>query len=86
LRKSASSTPSAAKSRGDSGEIALLPGEAPDEAAVIAFAREKLAGYKVPKSVTFIDEVPKSPLGKLSRRALRGPFWWARSAGSASLS
>jgi acyl-CoA synthetase (AMP-forming)/AMP-acid ligase II len=55
--------------------VALKPGEAGDEADIIAFARARLAGYKVPKSVRFIDDVPKSPVGKLLRRALRDPFW-----------
>jgi acyl-CoA synthetase (AMP-forming)/AMP-acid ligase II len=45
------------------------------ESELIAFARENLAGYKVPKSVRFIDEIPKSPVGKPMRRALRDPFW-----------
>lgn len=51
---------------------------AAEEAELIAFARERLAGYKVPKSVRFIDEVPKSPVGKLLRRAVRDPFWAGR--------
>ncbi|MCB1414566.1 MAG: AMP-binding protein [Xanthobacteraceae bacterium] len=58
--------------------VALRAGEAADDAALMAFARERLAGYKVPKSVHFIDEVPKSPVGKLLRRAVRDPFWKGR--------
>jgi len=38
---------------------------------VIAYCREGLARYKVPKFVQFIDEVPKSNVGKLLRRKLR---------------
>jgi fatty-acyl-CoA synthase len=45
---------------------------------VLAFARAELAAYKVPKGVHFIDEVPKSPVGKLLRRAVRDPFWAGR--------
>jgi fatty-acyl-CoA synthase len=45
---------------------------------LISFAREQLAGYKVPKEVRFIDEVPKSAVGKLLRRSVRDPFWVGR--------
>ncbi|MEH6527554.1 MAG: AMP-binding protein [Sneathiella sp.] len=38
---------------------------------IIAFARKNLTGYKVPKQIEFIDEVPKSPVGKILRRELR---------------
>ncbi|MCO5129988.1 MAG: AMP-binding protein [Xanthobacteraceae bacterium] len=58
--------------------VALRADQQADDAALMAFARERLAGYKVPKSVHFIDEVPKSPVGKLLRRAVRDPFWQGR--------
>lgn len=58
--------------------VALRSGETAEEAELIAFARDRLAGYKVPKSVQFIAEVPKSPVGKLLRRAVRDPFWAGR--------
>jgi long-chain acyl-CoA synthetase len=41
------------------------------EADVIAFCRKGLTGYKIPKYVVFIDEIPKSSVGKLLRRSLR---------------
>jgi fatty-acyl-CoA synthase len=45
------------------------------EAELIEHCRGLLAGYKVPKSVRFVDEIPKSAVGKLLRRALRDPLW-----------
>lgn len=41
------------------------------EKELIAFCRENLTGYKVPKEVVFKDELPKTPVGKILRRALR---------------
>jgi acyl-coenzyme A synthetase/AMP-(fatty) acid ligase len=41
------------------------------EADIIEFARKHLAPYKAPKSLRFVDELPKSPVGKILRRALR---------------
>jgi long-chain acyl-CoA synthetase len=46
-----------------------------DEAGLIAFAREKLAGYKLPKSVDFADALPRNPSGKLLKREIRAPYW-----------
>jgi long-chain acyl-CoA synthetase len=43
----------------------------PTEAEVIAHCRETLAAYKVPRSVRFVEELPKSPIGKILRRELR---------------
>jgi len=46
-----------------------------DPAEIIAFAKEKIAGYKCPKSVDFIDALPRNPSGKILRRELRAPYW-----------
>ncbi len=51
------------------------PGTALDENSVLAHARERLAGYKVPKSVTFMDSFPLVPSGKVSKKDLRAPYW-----------
>jgi len=44
-------------------------------AELVAFARDKLAHYKVPKSIDFIDELPRLPTGKLYKRILRDKYW-----------
>jgi len=44
------------------------------EQQIIAYAREHLAGYKVPRSVSFLDELPKTGSGKVLKRQLRQPF------------
>jgi fatty-acyl-CoA synthase/long-chain acyl-CoA synthetase len=52
-----------------------LPPTAED---VIAFVRQYLAGYKVPRSVSFADDLPHTGSGKVLRRVLREPFWRGR--------
>ncbi|MEW5927961.1 MAG: AMP-binding protein [Gemmatimonadota bacterium] len=52
-------------------------GGATDEAGVVAHARARLAGYKVPKRVVFLDEIPRLGSGKPDRRALAE---WAETA------
>ncbi|MBT5195657.1 MAG: AMP-binding protein, partial [Rhodospirillaceae bacterium] len=42
-----------------------------DAEDIIAFCRENLTAYKVPKQIAFIEELPKSPVGKILRRELR---------------
>ncbi len=46
-------------------------GSSPSAEEIIAYARENLAGYKVPRHVEFRDELPKSNVGKILRKALR---------------
>jgi len=46
-------------------------------AEVETFARAHLAGYKVPRSVSFTDELPKTGSGKVLKRELRAPYWVA---------
>jgi len=47
---------------------------------VVAHARAHLAGYKVPKSVAFLPELPKTGSGKVLKRELRSPYWEGRSS------
>ncbi len=58
--------------------VVLKPGAAAAEADIIAFARTRIGGFKVPKSVDFIDALPRNPSGKILRRALRDPYWEGR--------
>jgi acyl-CoA synthetase (AMP-forming)/AMP-acid ligase II len=46
-----------------------------DEATLLSWARERLAGYKVPKSVDFCESFPLVPSGKVSKKDLRAPYW-----------
>ena len=50
----------------------------PTEAELIAYCRESLAGYKLPKSVDFAEVLPRNPSGKLLKRELREPYWAGR--------
>jgi acyl-CoA synthetase (AMP-forming)/AMP-acid ligase II len=50
-------------------------GEAISDQALIAFAREHLASYKIPRSISFTDEIPRTASGKILKRTLRAPFW-----------
>ncbi|NLR73199.1 fatty acid--CoA ligase [Novosphingobium sp. ERN07] len=51
------------------------PGLQIEPAEVIAWARQRLAGYKLPKSVEVIEALPRGPTGKVLRRELREPYW-----------
>ena len=46
---------------------------------VMSYAREHLAGYKVPRSISFLDELPRTGSGKILKRELRAPFWVGQS-------
>jgi acyl-CoA synthetase (AMP-forming)/AMP-acid ligase II len=48
------------------------------EAEILAFARERLAGFKTPKSVDWVDALPRNPSGKILKKDLREPFWRGR--------
>jgi acyl-CoA synthetase (AMP-forming)/AMP-acid ligase II len=45
------------------------------EAEIIDFCKNRLASYKKPQSVDFLDNLPKSPEGKVLRRQLRDRYW-----------
>lgn len=54
------------------------PGHTIDADSVMNWARERVAGFKVPKSVDVIDALPRNPSGKILRRSLREPYWEGR--------
>lgn len=58
--------------------VVLKPGHAPNADSIIAWARERVAAYKAPKSVDFIEVIPRNPSGKILRRELRIPYWAGR--------
>jgi len=58
--------------------VAVRPGAAVTEDDLIEFCRGRLAGFKRPRSVDFVDEVPRNPSGKILKRVLRAPYWEGR--------
>jgi long-chain acyl-CoA synthetase len=55
--------------------VVLKAGQTATEEEIIATARENLASYQKPKSVEFVDALPKAPTGKILKRQLREPHW-----------
>jgi long-chain acyl-CoA synthetase len=53
-------------------------GHALSQDDLAAFARQRLAGYKVPRSVSFVPQLPHTGSGKILKRELREPFWQGR--------
>jgi long-chain acyl-CoA synthetase len=51
--------------------VSLNPGAAVDEATLIAFCKDRMAAYKYPREIVFLDELPKTASGKILRRELR---------------
>ena len=54
------------------------PGEEVDEGDIIRWTKERLAGFKVPKTVDVIEAMPRNASGKILRRELRAPYWEGR--------
>jgi acyl-CoA synthetase (AMP-forming)/AMP-acid ligase II len=58
--------------------VVLKPGLKATADEILAFARTRIAGYKLPKTIDFISELPRNPSGKVLKRELRKPFWEGR--------
>jgi long-chain acyl-CoA synthetase len=54
--------------------VIAAPGTRPRVEELVAFARVRLAGYKLPRTIEFIDEFPRTPTGKVRKRELREKF------------
>jgi len=55
--------------------VVLKDNEEASEEDIITFARERIAGFKTPKTVDFIKELPRNPAGKVLKKDLRKPYW-----------
>ncbi|MCH8863360.1 MAG: AMP-binding protein [Proteobacteria bacterium] len=55
--------------------VVLKPGQTATEQEIIETAKKHLASYQKPKSVDFVDALPKAPTGKILKRDLRKPYW-----------
>ena len=55
--------------------VLMKPGKEATATDIINFTRERIAGFKTPKSVDFLEALPRNPSGKILRRNLRDPYW-----------
>jgi acyl-CoA synthetase (AMP-forming)/AMP-acid ligase II len=55
--------------------VVLRPEARATEHELMEFCRDKIAGYKRPRSVDFADALPRNPTGKVLKRELREPYW-----------
>jgi acyl-CoA synthetase (AMP-forming)/AMP-acid ligase II len=55
--------------------VVLRQGAAATEEEIIDFCRGKLGGFERPRSVDFLEELPRNPSGKVLKRDLREPYW-----------
>ena len=55
--------------------VAFRPGESATADELVAYTRERLAGYKVPRSIDVVEALPRNPSGKILKRDLRKPYW-----------
>ena len=55
--------------------VVTRAGESVSADDLIAFARTQIAGFKCPKSIDFVDELPRNPSGKVLKKELRKLYW-----------
>ena len=64
--------------------VVLRPGVELDADGIVRYCRERLAGFKCPKSIEVVDELPRNPSGKVLKRELRAKYELAASAAEGS--
>ncbi len=57
------------------GLIVLKEGQQTTSDELIAHCRNYIAGFKCPKSIEFLDSIPRTSLGKIDKQKLREPYW-----------
>jgi fatty-acyl-CoA synthase len=55
--------------------VVLKPGQRLEARELIDFCRDRMAHFKAPKSVEFLEVLPKTATGKIQKFALREPYW-----------
>jgi len=55
--------------------VVLRPGASATAEEILSFSRTRVAGFKVPRTIDFIDALPRNAAGKVLRRVLREPYW-----------
>lgn len=55
--------------------VVLREGQTATEEEIMEFCRDKLGGYKRPRSVDFVNSLPRNPTGKVLKKDLREPYW-----------
>jgi fatty-acyl-CoA synthase len=58
--------------------VQMRPGKSSSEAELIEYTRSRIASYKKPKSVEFVESLPRLFNGKIDKKALRAPYWQGR--------
>jgi acyl-CoA synthetase (AMP-forming)/AMP-acid ligase II len=58
--------------------VVRAPGTDPSEQELIDFCRERLARFKCPTSVDWVEALPRNPSGKILKKDLRAPYWEGR--------
>lgn len=57
--------------------VVLRRGSEPDAESILAYARQRIGSYKIPRSIDFVSALPKNASGKILKRELRKPYWEA---------
>jgi acyl-CoA synthetase (AMP-forming)/AMP-acid ligase II len=58
--------------------VVLKPGAKAGAAEIIEFMRSRIAHFKCPKTIDFLEAIPRNPTGKILKRVLRDPYWQGR--------
>jgi acyl-CoA synthetase (AMP-forming)/AMP-acid ligase II len=61
--------------------VVLKPGKSLAVNELVEFCRDKIAGYKIPRQLEIVEELPRNPSGKILKKILREPYWEGKDRG-----